>query len=345
MSIFQQIFVEIIEKIEIDENLIIHHADYPRLELKLDAIDRLKQLPPQLQAKFLIAQIQTYLYDIYFSHSLMSCKEIEAEIQQPSQIKNNIIDGVDVDFLRQLQQHNTSSGYIDRDWQVVAETENNELIVVKDGLHLHINRQLHLPKDVQEVAIGAAIPIYLPHNLVGQDTYIMVGNYGSPDRDRSVQIYFNFTPDVALAIAQKLTCELNRLGIPFQFAILHNPAIFYRYDTATLWLSQASYIELKTFLVEIYQVHKAEFSPNVPLFSKQLAPGLGIAEVPTTGTFGMQWCELLATGLLAAMEQDRTSTADKLSSIHQVLMNAGIDWQQPYLNPAAVDNYSVYIVE
>jgi HopA1 effector protein family len=358
MSNFLQILAEIVEKIEIvglvtpaeNQNFTVRHPDYPPLEFQPETIAKLEQISPQLQAKYLTSQVQNYLYDIYFSHSLMSLEELVVAGQQPRQIKNNIINGIDIDFCQRLEQSNTSNGYFDFDWQVIAETETGELIVVKDGLHLHIDRQRHLAQNLQQTAIGDTIPIYLPPNLVGQDTYIIVGNAGTPNAVQSrsdeevklVQLYFNFTPDAAVEIAHKLTHELNTLNIPFQFAILHDPALFYRYDPGTLWLPQAGYLEMQTVLTQIYQVYQAEFSPNVPLFSKQLAPGLGIAEIPATpGTFGMQRCELLAEALLAVMEQDLTLTADKLSLIRQELTTAGIDWLRPYLNPTALDCYNL----
>jgi hypothetical protein len=338
MSTFQHILTEIIEKIEIDKNFAVRHPDYPPLELRPDIIAKFQQKSLDLQEKYLIIQVQNYLYDIYFSHSLWSLQEIAAKAEQSTQIKNNVVNGIDINFYQQLKQNNTSTGYIDSDWQIVAETDSGELIVLKDELHLHIERQKHLPIYLQQATIGDVVAIYLPHNLVSQDSYIMVGNFGTPDRSQSVEIYFNFTPDAAISIAQKLTHELNKLGIPFQFAILHNPALFYCYDAGTLWLPQAGYLAAQKVLAEIYQLHQAEFSDNIPLFSKQLAPGLGIAEVPTTpDPFGMQRCELLATGLVAAMEQDLV--ADKFNTVCQEFTTAGIDWLQPYLNPSGLDCY------
>jgi HopA1 effector protein family len=71
---------------------------------------------------------------------------------------------------------------------------------------------------------------------------------------------------------QELTKELNTLKIPFQFAILHNPELFYRYDTGSLWLSRSSYFSIQTILRKIYQARQTEFFPNAPLFSKHLNP-------------------------------------------------------------------------
>jgi HopA1 effector protein family len=342
MPTFAEIITDITEKIEIDPNFAIRHPDYPPLEQSDETIARFQRTPSQLQAKYLTIQVQAYLYDIYFSHSLMSLQKLEAKAQQPLLVQNNVIDGIDVEFHQRLQQGNTSNGYFDPGWQVVAEVENNELIVVKDGLNLHIDRSQHLTKDFQQAKPGDIIPIYLPHNLAGQDSYVMVGNFGIPDRANSVELYFNFTPDAAVAIAPNLTRELNKLGIPFQFAMLHNPDLFHRADAGILSLPQAGYLAAQTALTQIYQAHQANFSPQVPLFTKQLAPGLGLAEVPNSpDPFGLKRCELLAIGLLTAMEQDRTLATDKLDVIRQQFATAGIDWLQPYLNPAASDCYGL----
>jgi HopA1 effector protein family len=346
MSVYQQALIEIITTIEIDNDFTVRHPDYPALELSPATIARFQSTPPELQSKYAIGQIQKYLYDIYFSHSLLSLKEIESRSQQLSQFKNNIIDGIDIDFYQQLERSNTSNGYLDPDWQIIAETDAGELIVVKDKLHLHIDRQKHLSAELQQVQIGDVVAIYLPHNLVGQDTYIAVGNSGTPatsdDLAPSVEVYFNFTPAAAISIVRQLTTELNQLDIPFQLAILHDPNLFYYYDAGTLWLFQTDYLRLQTVLSDIYHKHQSEFSPNVPLFTKQLAPGLGLAEVPTTDAFGMQRCELLATSLFATMDRELT-IADKLQIVVREFTTAGIDWLQPYLNPSALDCYPSFL--
>jgi HopA1 effector protein family len=346
MSAYQQILTEIIEKIEIDRDFAVRHPDYPPLELEPDSISIFKQTAPELQTKYAIAQIQNYLYDLYFSHSLVSLNEIELATAQPAQIKNNIIDGIDIDFYQQLQQSNTSKGYLDPDWQVSSITKDEELIVVKEKLHLHINRHRHLATDSQQASIGDIVAIYLPNSLVGQDTYIIVGNCGTPgtgklphqDRSPSVDLYFNFTPDAAVSIAQQLTTKLNQLDIPFQFAILHDPNLFHAYDAGTLWISQAGYLQAQAVIADIYRAHSGEFSPDIPLFTKQLAPGLGFAELPATENFGMQRCKLLATGLFAIRDLD-LSTADKFKIVCQEFTNSEVDWLQPHLNFSILDDY------
>jgi HopA1 effector protein family len=330
---------EIATKISIDRDFTIHHIDYPPVTISSDTLVRFQQLSTQLQTKFTIDRLRNYLYDLYFNRSLPDLHQPATADTSTTSIKNQLIDGIDIDFYRLLQQSNTSHGYRDPDWQIIAETDERELIVVKDGLHLHISRHKHLPPEFKQANTGETIAIYLPHNLIDRDNYLPIGNYGLPHRDLSVQLYFNFTPDAAVAIVRQLTGELNQLKIPFQLSILHDPALFYRCDCGTLWIDRANYPILQPLLAEIYQTYQAEFSPQVPLFTKLLAPGLSIAEVPVEGnSFGMQRCELLSTGLFTACELGQIA-ADKFATIERVLIAAGVDLAQPYLNPTGRDFY------
>jgi HopA1 effector protein family len=357
-----EILTEIINKIEIDslfaKNFGLRHVDYYPIEFEPDTITRFQKVSPDLRTKYFKVQVQNYLHDIYFDRSLLNIQELTTQAQNIHQVKNNLVDGIDIDFHQRLQKSNTSNGYFDPNWQVVAEADDGMLIVTKDGLNLHIDRKQHLPKDRKKATNGDIVPIYLPNNLVGQDTYIMVGNFGVPnllttDREQPeqlVELYFNFAPDAAVEIGQKLTRGLNKLGIPFQFAVLHDPNLFHRYDSGKLLLSQTAYLSARTILVDIYRSHQTDFDPQIPLFTKQIAPGLGIAEIPNSRasgeqrsvSFGRHRCELLAAGLLEIAQQDRVLTSQQLSVIEQHLTDAGIDPLQPYLNPKSVDVYEEF---
>lgn len=339
MPSLDQVITEIVEKIAIDRDFTIAHADYPPLNTSPETLSQLQQLSVDLQQKYLVAQVQSYLYDIYFSHSSIGLRELAEIAQQPPTIKNNLIDGIDINFYPRLQQSNTGTGYFDPDWQILAATDRDELIVVKAGLHLYIDPRQHLAPASQPATPGMIVPICLPPNLVGQDTYISIGNAGIPQSTELVQIYFNCTPDAAIEINHRLTSALNHQNIPFQLAILHDPALFYRCDGATLELDQADHQSVQPVLAEIYQTHPAVFSPPVPLFSKQLAPGLGLVEGSDPHSFGQDRCQILATGLVRAISRGCTSPTEKLMTIHQALAKAGIDLDQPYLNPDAIDNY------
>jgi HopA1 effector protein family len=344
MSIFLQQFGAIVTDIAISADLTISHPLCPPLSLDPELQTRCTQIPPQLRTKFLTARVCKYLYDLYFTGS-SSPQTADRSIRLA---KNNLLHGVDLDFYRRLNLSNTSRGYFDLDWQIVAETEDGELIVSKDGLHLHVDRQQHIPPNFHTAKIGDTIPIYLPPELVGIDTYIVVGNLGLPQHEapplagsrQLIRIYLNISPDGAVSLTQHLTGTLNKLGVRFQLAILHNPALCDRYDVATLSLSQTSYSAAQTYLAELYQSHQTEFSPQIPILTKQLAPGVGLAEVPLTNdSFGLHRCELIAEGLVSAFDRGQHAPTDRLDLIATAWDNAQLDRAHPYLNPRSSDCY------
>ena len=65
---FSQTILEIVDKIEIEQNFSVRHPDYPPLELEPALITRLDRISPQLQAKYLAIQVQNYLYIAILNH-------------------------------------------------------------------------------------------------------------------------------------------------------------------------------------------------------------------------------------------------------------------------------------
>jgi HopA1 effector protein family len=347
---FDRQFSAIVTDIEIATDLTISHPDYPPVSLDADLSARYSQVPIELQTKFLTTRVRNYLHDLYFTGSLQPLASSDNTERTPPPAKNNLVNGVDLDFFRRLDRSNTSQGYLDPDWQIIAETQERELIVCKDGLHLHVDRQRYVPPNFHQAQIDELIPVFLPPNLVGVDTYIMVGSLGSPvpapagagEFSPLVRVYFNISPAGAVAIAAELTAKLNQSDIPFQLSVLHNPAEFHRYDTATLLLDRASYLTMQSHLVALYRSHQAEFAPTVPIFTKQLAPGVSIAEEPMAASFGIHRCELIAEALVSAFYQAPNSATDRLESIATAWVQAQLDRSQPYLNPSEIDCYDIF---
>jgi hypothetical protein len=94
----------------------------------------------------------------------------------------------------------------------------------------------------------------------------------------------------------------------------------------------------------VYQENQAYFRPEIPLFTKFLAPGLGLAEEPTQKftaqeSFGMNRCQILANALLEAWQKGKNAVEERMKSIHQHFQDHSIDLQRPYLNPTSKDIY------
>lgn len=85
----------------------------------------------------------------------------------------------------------------------------------------------------------------------------------------------------------------------------------------------------------------ARLKKATPVFTKALAPGLGLAEEPAVSedSFGMDRCRLLAEAIVRIHVRSVTSTTDQLRVIEQVFAENGISTAMPYLNPSSPDGY------
>jgi hypothetical protein len=98
-------------------------------------------------------------------------------------------------------------------------------------------------------------------------------------------------------------------------------------------------------LQTVYQEHQAYFQPDIPLFTKFLAPGVGLAEEPdqksaAQESFGLNRCQIVANALLEAWRNGKMGIEERLRVIEQHFAQHFIDIHHPYLNPNSEDIYS-----
>ena len=94
-------------------------------------------------------------------------------------------------------------------------------------------------------------------------------------------------------------------------------------------------------LAEVYGEVRADLKWPVPALTKQIAPGVGLAEDPTGGndSLGMHRCRLLAEGLVRGWERGLESVEDRLAVVIETFEEAGIDPERPWLNPESANDY------
>lgn len=345
---------DIANKIQIQSNFCIYHPDYKPMELPTEAVERFGQLPLELQMKYRSLQLQSFLYGTYYNGSLPKAIAGHAdsdELLLDQNLENNTYLGVDLAFYDRLHQSNIGVGYFDPGWTVIRQEGDDKLVVTKNGLTLHIERQKHLQPEAQSAVVGDLVAIKLPRNRVQSGFYMAVGNGGHKSRSSSdrytgiVRIYFNLTPDGAVAVMADLTRRLNDIALPFSFKALYNPSNYRRYDCAVLYFEKSNYEVVRPILEAVYQEQKTHFQPQVPLFTKLLAPGLALAEEPShkfaeLESFGMNRCLIVANALLEAWQQRDESTEARMNRIYNHFYLLRIDLQCPYLNATSEDIYT-----
>lgn len=346
------ILKDIANNVEIRDDFSIYHPGYQPLEIPAEAVARFQQMPEQIKQKFLSLQVRSFLYGIYYNGSMQSSLDLDADSQKLQlDLENNSILGIDTAFFQRLHDANCSQGFFDRGWQVLAIADENSLVVKKGELRLYVQREKYLTEAEQQAQIGDTVAIKMPKNRMQSGFYMAVGDKGFSHPhpgDVLVRIYFNLTPDGSVAVMESLTKGLNEGGIPFSFKVLYNPQDYNRYDSGVLYFDRQDYAAVMQVIRSFYNLHRSHFKPEIPLFTKQLAIGLGLAEEPNQKfaereSFGMNRCQIIANGLLSSIERGDNSTTDRMAAILEQFNSVGISLEQPHLNSDSSDIYEVII--
>lgn len=346
---------DIANNVQIQSNFCISHPDYKPLELPVESIARFQQMPLELQNKYLSLQLRGFLYGIYYNGSMRTALAPDAsstDLALHQNLENNTFLGVDLNFYDRLHKSNSGEGYFDSGWSVVRQESDGSLAVTKGGLTLHIKRDRHLQPSERSAAVTDSVSIRMPRNLVQNGFYMAVSNAGSDTHPHTVRIYFNLSPEGAVAVMESLTRQFNEITIPFAFKVLYNPSDYGRYDSGVLYFERSNYEAVRQVLRSVYaearclrRASPTHFRQEVPLFTKSLAPGLALAEEPdfkfaTQESFGMNRCQIVANGLLEARQKGDESTECRMALIRQHFSLLGIDLQRAYLNVNSEDIYT-----
>jgi hypothetical protein len=345
---------DIADNIQIQPNFCISHPAFKPLQLTPEGVQRFQHLSVELQHKYLSLQLRSFLYGIYYNGYLQDVLALETETADkfvPPNLENNTFLGIDMVFYDRLHQSNCGQGYFDPGWQVLRQESDRSLAVTKGELTVHIDRVRHLKLVEQSACVGDLVSILMPRNLVQIGFYVAISDTGAEYRSNSysrptiVRIYFHFSSEGAVAVMANLTQQLNKIKIPFSFKVLYNPADYKRYDSGVLYFERSHYPVLREVLQKVYAENQAHFQPQIPLFTKQLAPGLALAEEPNRKftaqeSFGMNRCQIVADALLEAWHKGDNSSESRMNNIFKHFSVLGIDWQRPYLNANSEDIYT-----
>jgi HopA1 effector protein family len=342
------VFEDMARNVEIRDDFSIYHPSYKPLEIPAEAIERFQQMPKQIKQKFLSLQLRSFLYGIYYNGSMRSSLALDAD-EQPVQLdlENNTLMGIDMTFFQRLHDSNCGTGYFDRGWTILKAEDDENLVVKNGGLRIHIQREKHLSESEQQAQAGDIVAIKMPKNRMQSGFYMAVGDLGfsrPQQEDILVRIYFSLTPDGAVAVMKSLTQGLNEVGIPFSFKVLYNPQDYQRHDAGVLYFDWQDYKVVMDVLDSLYTEHRSHFLSEIPLFTKQLATGLGLAEEPDRKfaereSFGLNRCQIVANGLLELHGQDSDSFSSRMTAILAQFSLVGINLQCPYINSDSEDIY------
>jgi hypothetical protein len=123
---------------------------------------------------------------------------------------------------------------------------------------------------------------------------------------------------------------------------LSDPNVYGRADAGVLYLERPYLPRLCDMLAAVHREIAADLRPEVPLFSRPLAPGLGVAEDPGTSlSFGQHRCQLAVRAVWASFLRGDTTPEQQAATCAEVLRAANLDPAHPHLEPGSVDRYSL----
>ena len=216
---------------------------------------------------------------------------------------------------------------------------------------MHGSRERHLQPSENPVAIGNDVAVHLPSNRIEQGCYVALSNVVpvDPSQGQIVNVYFNLPSEGFGLLMGALTTALNALDIPFVLKVPYDAEDCDRLDAGVLCIYKTHCATAYPILQTLYQTLKHSFRPEVPLFTKRLAPGLALAEQPIDvitpqESFSLHRFQAIAQGLIVGWRQN-LSPAVTMQSILQSFTEHHIDLCHPYLNFGSEDCYTLLIYE
>lgn len=276
--------------------------------------------------------LQNHLYTNFYCKGTATAIDQEAYSSEPLRRINP--------FVLKLSAANRGIGYWEDNWKVKV-LENDQVAAEKNGLTLKISKQqLELSQSIEK---GSMISIRFPKELSNSNEayYIALSNvvFNADDWQDVVRIYWNLTPKGAILLMDRITTFLNEMILPFRLKILKDLTQFTRCDAGVLYFRKKDYMLVFEWLDKIYPKIHQEIRTGLPVFTKYLSAGIGLAESPAGGaSFGMHRCQLLAQGMMAALATKRL-LPDQIKVVAETFREHGISLAKPYLNPNADDIY------
>jgi hypothetical protein len=188
----------------------------------------------------------------------------------------------------------------------------------------------------------------IPREMVTAPTghYVLLGRaVHDALTGRQVRFYWNLAAESGPAFVHELSTRFERGHIPFQAKLPVVPQGFARIDTGVLYLSDDDVEVALDAVAGAYAALSAGIRPDVPLFTQEIAPGLGFAESPPNGdSFGMHRCDLIAEGLVQAHERGVSSADERFAVVHERLTRYGLDVDRLAFNPHSHYPYRLDLV-
>lgn len=286
---------------------------------------------PEIIQDYLLAHLETILYIKFYSKGYTSPLSEDYFSSKSPLISN---------FTKALSSSNSGSGSIEPDWKLVHK-DGESWIAEKNGLKLLVKKGDFFYSSRKASESKNSISLKFPKELMNSSPghYLALGDR-KLDAKTIVRLYLNLDPGGAIRFMEMSTRALNSAQLPFNIKVINDPCKFTRTDAVVLYFAKDHYPEIFRLSCYVYRNLRKHFRQRIPIFTKFIFPGLGLAEDPGKGeSFGTNRCLLLARAIIECYKLRIKSISEKLSKVQEIFSDAGLSIDKPFLNPGSNDCY------
>ena len=144
--------------------------------------------------------------------------------------------------------------------------------------------------------------------------------------------FLHLQPGTAPDLFARVVTALDGYGLGFRAELAGDPDACHRTDAAVITVQRDDLSTVARVALRLGERAPFTLAPSVPAFTRQIAPGVALADQPGPGTsFGRHRCRLVAAGLVAAGHG--AGAADRRAAVLATLADAGLDPAALHLNP------------
>ncbi|TFI52254.1 hypothetical protein BLD44_021440 [Mastigocladus laminosus UU774] len=244
----------------------------------------------------------------------------------------------DLEYVAQLEEANSGTGYFDPGWQVIY-AQGSYYIVRRGDLTLKVEQcELHQQNTATSDSVSVRFPNSFRYAYPG--CYLAISNQGlcRAGEKRLVRLYFNLESSLgAVTFMSAITSLLNDRAVRFQIKVMNHPKRLRRRDNFILYVPDEVWRTYRSEVAEVQARHQDLLREDVPGFTLPLGRGWSFAEEPIgiTGmlSFGQHRAQLAADGIYSAYIHGAQTVEERLSWIAWQYRKVGLDITHPYLNP------------
>jgi hypothetical protein len=236
-----------------------------------------------------------------------------------------------------LSQANTGRGSWEPGWTVHC-LKGEEAVVTNGRLRARVPvGDCFAPSGAvrPDAAVSVRLPKELPELSPGFYTLVSEAPANLASSASVVRVYWSIAGAGASKLVETLTSWLNAEGVPFRLKVADHRVRLTRCDAAVLYLPGDTFRELREILRGVAAALSARLRPQIPAFTLELAPGVGLAEDDgDRESFGERRCALLADGIVRAHEQGIVQADSRLEAVAARFAEDGVLIEAPYLEPS-----------